>query len=118
MEAASSRSESRQGGDVRERRSELLSAARSMFPTRRKLYSTDGHGRWSEIDTRQMGEAAYQSLLEATQNPIRFDGPPPEGMGEVIPEAPREVSEGLQDWPRDQTAPTGVVGASRGERER
>lgn len=94
-EAVSSRSESKQG----ERRSELLSAARSMFPARRKLYSTDVYGRRHEIETKELSEAAYQSLLEACQNPVRYDGPPPEGVGEVVPEAPREVPEGCKIGP-------------------
>ena len=94
-EAASSRSESKQG----ERRSELLSAARSMFPTRRKLYSIDVYGRRHEIETKELSEAAYQSLLEAYKNSIRYDGPPPEGGGEVSPEAPGEVPEGCKVGP-------------------
>nr|WP_309695400.1 hypothetical protein [Armatimonas sp.] len=47
-----------------------------LFPARQKLYSVDGLGRRSEIETGHMSEGAYQALLEACQNPIRFDGPP------------------------------------------
>ncbi len=79
-EAASSRSESNTDrpesrGD-QHRPKNLVSAVRLLFPARQKLYSVDGLGRRSEIETGHMSEGAYQALLEACQNPIRFDGSP------------------------------------------
>ena len=79
-EAASSRSESNTDrpesrGD-QHRSENLVSAVRLLFPARQKLYSVDGLGRRSEIEMGHMSEGAYQALLEACQNPIRFDGPP------------------------------------------
>lgn len=56
--------------------SPLLTEVRVVFPFRRKLYSTDVFGRSSEIETGHISADAYQALLEAYQNPIRFDGPP------------------------------------------
>ena len=54
----------------------MLSEVRIVFPKRQQLYSVDGLGRRSEIETGHMSEGAYQALLEACENPIRFDGPP------------------------------------------
>ena len=99
-EAASSRPDpkrQRSGSEGRGR--ELVVAARSVFPIRQRLYSMDGHGRRSEIDTRQMGEASFQSLLEAILKPVRYDGPPPESVQDTSPEAPREVLEGYKVGP-------------------
>lgn len=61
---------------TKERRKDLLGAAQVVFPARRKLYSLDGFGRRSEIETGHMSATAYQALVEAFQSPIRFDGPP------------------------------------------
>ena len=93
QEAALSRPESR------EEKANLLAATRLVFRPRTKLYSVDVHGRRSEIDTRQMGEDAYQALLEAFQNPVRYDGLPPENLGEVALTASREVLEGCKIGP-------------------
>ena len=53
---------------------DLATVARATFQ-RRRLFSIDGHGRRSEIDTSWMGSAGYQKLLEAIANPIRLDDP-------------------------------------------
>lgn len=51
----------------------LLEQAQSLFPNGTILYSIDVHGRRSPIDTSRMSDAAYQQLLEAARNPLRFD---------------------------------------------
>ena len=56
------------------KRGDLLAAARATFQ-RKRLFSVDGHGRRSEIDTSWMGAAGYQKLLEAISKPIRIDDP-------------------------------------------
>lgn len=53
----------------------LVGAARLVFAKRPKLYSTDGLGRRSEIETGHLGELGYQSLLEAIRHPLRLDDP-------------------------------------------
>lgn len=79
------------------RAGELLTEARAAFPARRKLYSVDGLGRRYEIDTGQMSEGAYLSLLEAIQSPVRYDGEPPERAERATgAAAPREVAEGFK----------------------
>lgn len=72
-EAASSRSS---GKSERQHSSGegLLEQAQTLFSSYPVLYSVDVHGRRSPIDTSRMSDAAYQQLLEAAQNPLRFDG--------------------------------------------
>lgn len=53
---------------------DLATVARVTFQ-RKRLFSVDGHGRRSEIDTSWMGATGYQKLLEAIANPIRLDDP-------------------------------------------
>ncbi len=104
--AASSRSESRKAetghqankGNANSQ-SNMLSEVRVVFPKRRQLYSVDGFGRRSEIETGHMSEGAYQALLEACQNPIRFDGPPQDYDLTAANETPFEIPEGCKLGP-------------------
>jgi hypothetical protein len=82
-EAASSRSSRNEKGQQRTH-SELLEVAHAIFPTRQVLYSLDVHGRRSPIDTSGMSEAGYQKLLEAFVNPVRFDGPEPAMVADMV----------------------------------
>jgi len=52
----------------------LLGQAQTLFASYPVPYSVDVHGRRSHIDTSHMSDAAYQQLLEAARNPLRFDG--------------------------------------------
>jgi hypothetical protein len=76
----------------------------------------DGLGRRNEIDTSQMGELAYQRLLEAASHPLRLDDLDAELT--TFSEAPQALREGgepgretgllLPDWwevPKDSGAP-------------
>ena len=77
----------------------MLSEARIVFPKRQPLYSVDGFGRRSEIETAYMSEGAYQALLEACQNPIRFDGPPQNYNLSAAKETSFEIPEGCKLGP-------------------
>jgi hypothetical protein len=112
-EAASSRSESNTDrtesrGDQhgpknsQHRPKNLVSAVRLLFPARQKLYSVDGFGRRSEIETGHMSEGAYQALLEACQNPIRFDGPPQDYDMTAAKETSFELPEGCKLGPETE----------------
>ena len=92
-EAASSRSESNTD------KADLVSAARIVFPKRQPLYSVDGFGRRSEIETAHMSTDAYQALLEACQSPIRFDGPPQDYDLTAAKETSFEVPDGCKLGP-------------------
>ena len=72
-EAASSMSS---GKSERQHRSGegLLGQAQTLFSSYPIRDSVDVHGRRSPIDTSRMSDAAYQQLLEAARNPLRFDG--------------------------------------------
>lgn len=95
-EAAPSRSESTAGTRASHR--DLVATARLLFPARQKLYGVDGFGRRSEIETGHMSADAYQALLEACQNPIRFDGPP-QTFEPVVADMPVEAPEGCKLGP-------------------
>ena len=82
-EAASSRSSRNEKGQQRTA-GLLLEVAHAIFPTRPEFYSLDVHGRRSQIDTSGMSEAGYQKLLEAFANPIRFDGPEPPMLADIV----------------------------------
>ncbi|WP_309716529.1 hypothetical protein [Armatimonas sp.] len=71
----------------------MLSEVRTVFPKRQPLYSVDGFGRRSEIEVGHMSTDAYQALLEACQNPIRFDGPPQDYDLTVMQNQPFEIPE-------------------------
>ena len=77
----------------------MLSEVRIVFPKRQPLYSVDGFGRRSEIETGHMSEGAYQALLEACQNPIRFDGPPQDYDLTAANETPFELPDGCKLGP-------------------
>ena len=105
-EAASSRSESNTDRieskvDPHDPKN-LVSAARIVFPKRQKLYSVDGFGRRSEIETGHMSTDAYQALLEACQNPIRFDGPPQDYDLTAAKETSFELPEGCKLGPETE----------------
>ena len=98
--AASSRSESRKADTGHQaNQGKMLSEARIVFPKRQPLYSVDGFGRRSEIETAYMSEGAYQALLEACQNPIRFDGPPQNYNLSAAKETSFEIPEGCKLGP-------------------
>ena len=107
--AAFSRSESRKG-ETGHRADQskaigqgtMLSEARIVFPKRQPLYSVDGFGRRSEIETAHMSTDAYQVLLEACQSPIRFDGPPQDYDLTAAKETSFEVPDGCKLGPETQ----------------
>ncbi len=97
-EATSSRSESRKaetGHQASQSKTigqgKMLSEVRIVFPKRQLLYSMDGFGRRSEIEVGHMSEGAYQALLAACQNPMRFDGPPQDYDLTAANETPFEI---------------------------
>ncbi|WP_309715514.1 hypothetical protein [Armatimonas sp.] len=82
-EAANSQSSRSEKGQQRTAGT-LLEVAHAIFPTRQVLYSLDVHGGRSQIDTSGMSEAGYQKLLEAFANPVRFDGPEPAMVADMV----------------------------------
>ena len=76
----------------------LLGQAQTLFASYPVLYSVDVHGRRSPIDTSRMSDAAYQQLLEAAQNPLRFDGSD-YSASQPNPEPVRTLPSGFQLGP-------------------